>query len=246
MPVLNTLADCHDEMTSWRRELHQHPELGYEEHWTSDYIAAKLTSFGIEIHRGMGKTGVVGIIRGQGDSSRMIGLRSDIDALPMTEENNFDHVSQRPGVMHACGHDGHTAMLLGAARYLAETRNFDGTVAVIFQPAEEGGAGGKAMMEDGLFDQFQMETVWGMHNWPGLDVGKMIVQRGPSMAAADMFTSPLRAEVVMPPCPTQHSIPSLPAHLWFRRCRQLSRAGLILSILLWFRSRSFTQAPPIT
>jgi hippurate hydrolase len=188
MPVLNTLADCHDEMTSWRRELHQHPELGYEEHWTSDYIAAKLTSFGIEIHRGMGKTGVVGIIRGQGDSSRMIGLRSDIDALPMTEENNFDHVSQRPGVMHACGHDGHTAMLLGAARYLAETRNFDGTVAVIFQPAEEGGAGGKAMMEDGLFDQFQMETVWGMHNWPGLDVGKMIVQRGPSMAAADMFT----------------------------------------------------------
>jgi len=188
MPVLNTLADRHEDMTSWRRELHQHPELGFEERWTSDFIAAKLESFGIEIHRGMATTGVVGIIRGQGSSARMIGLRADIDALPMTEENTFAHASQNPGCMHACGHDGHTAMLLGAAQYLAETRNFDGTVAVIFQPAEEGGAGGKVMIDDGLFDRFEMETVWGMHNWPGVDTGKMVVQRGPSMAAADMFS----------------------------------------------------------
>ena len=188
MPVFNTLADRHEIMKGWRRELHAHPELGFEETWTSQFIADKLESFGIETHRGLAKTGVVGIIRGQGSSDRMIGLRADIDALPMQEANDFAHKSQIDGCMHACGHDGHTAMLLGAAQYLAETRNFDGTVVVIFQPAEEGGAGGKVMITDGLFDQFNVETVWGMHNWPGVDVGKAVVQRGSSMAGADMFT----------------------------------------------------------
>jgi len=188
LPVLNTLADRHEIMKGWRHELHAHPELGFEEKWTSQFIAEKLVSFGIETHRGMAKTGVVGIIRGQGSSDRMIGLRADIDALPMQEANDFAHKSQNDGCMHACGHDGHTAMLLGAAQYLAETRNFDGTVVLIFQPAEEGGAGGQVMIDDGLFDQFNVETVWGMHNWPGVDVGKAVVQRGASMAGADMFT----------------------------------------------------------
>ena len=187
MPVLNTIADRHDDMTAWRRTLHANPELGFQEHFTADFIAKKLESFGIETHRGMATTGVVGIIKGQGDSDRKIGLRADIDALPMTEANNFDHKSQNEGRMHACGHDGHTTMLLGAAQYLAETRNFDGTVVLIFQPAEEGGGGGKVMIDDGLFKSFDVETVWGMHNWPGVDVGKAVVQRGASMAAADMF-----------------------------------------------------------
>lgn len=187
MPVLNIIADRHDEMTAWRRQLHAHPELGFEEHWTSDFIAEKLASFGVAVHRGMAGTGVVGVIRGQGDGEGMIGLRADIDALPMQEENDFDHKSKIDGCMHACGHDGHTTMLLGAAQYLAETRNFSGTAVLIFQPAEEGGAGGKVMVEDGLFDQFDMKTVWGMHNWPGVEEGKAVVQRGPSMAAADVF-----------------------------------------------------------
>ena len=187
MPVFNTIADRHEEMKGWRHALHAHPELGFEEEWTSQFIAEKLESFGIETHRGMAKTGVVGIIRGQGSSDRMIGLRADIDALEMQEANDFDHKSQIDGRMHACGHDGHTTMLLGAAQYLAETRNFDGTVVLIFQPAEEGGGGGQVMIEDGLFDQFNVETVWGMHNWPGVEVGKAVVQRGASMAAADVF-----------------------------------------------------------
>ena len=158
MPVINSLAERKEEMREWRRELHQHPEICYEEVWTSDFIAAKLQSFGIEVHRGMGKTGVVGVLHGRGNGKRAIGLRADIDALPMQEMNEFAHASQNPGRMHACGHDGHTTMLLGAAQYLAETRNFDGTVYFIFQPAEEGGAGGKAMIDDGLFTKFEMET----------------------------------------------------------------------------------------
>jgi hippurate hydrolase len=187
MPVFNTIADRHEEMTVWRRTLHANPELGFEEHFTADFIAEKLESFGIEVHRGLAKTGVVGIIRGQGNSDRKIGLRADIDALPMTEINDFEYKSRHDGKMHACGHDGHTTMLLGAAQYLAETRNFDGTVVLIFQPAEEGGGGGRVMIEEGLFKSFDVETVWGMHNWPGVDLGKAVVQRGASMAAADMF-----------------------------------------------------------
>lgn len=187
MPVLNTIAERHDEMTAWRRELHAHPELGFEEEWTSAFIAEKLESFGVEVHRGLAKTGVVGVIRGQGDSTKMIGLRADMDALPMQEDNGFDHKSGIAGKMHACGHDGHMTMLLGAAQYLAETRNFDGTAVLIFQPAEEGGGGGRVMIEDGLFERFDVDTVWGMHNWPGLELGRVVVQRGASMAAADIF-----------------------------------------------------------
>ena len=187
MAVINSIADRQDEMRGWRHLLHQHPELSYEEVWTSNFVAEKLTSFGIEVHRGMGKTGVVGILHGTGSSTRAIGLRADMDALPMQELNEFDHVSQTPGKMHACGHDGHTTMLLGAAQYLAETRNFDGTVYFIFQPAEEGGGGGEAMIKDGLFEKFDVATVWGMHNWPGMDQGKAGVHSGACMAAADMF-----------------------------------------------------------
>ncbi|MGB2410765.1 MAG: amidohydrolase, partial [Candidatus Puniceispirillaceae bacterium] len=159
MTVINSIADRADEHRGWRHQLHMHPETSYEEVWTSDFIAARLAEFGIEVHRGMGKTGVVGVLRGRGEGTRAIGLRADIDALPMQELNDFAHASQTPGRMHACGHDGHTTMLLGAAQYLAETRNFDGTVYFIFQPAEEGGAGGKAMIDDGLFTKFEMETV---------------------------------------------------------------------------------------
>ena len=187
MPVINSLAERKEEMREWRRELHQHPEICYEEVWTSDFIAAKLQSFGIEVHRGMGKTGVVGVVRGNGDSDRAIGLRADIDALPMQELNEFEHVSKIPNRMHACGHDGHTTMLLGAAKYLAETRNFDGTVYLIFQPAEEGGGGGLAMIEDGLFREFDMQTVWGMHNMPQMDMGEAGVHDGVCMANADQF-----------------------------------------------------------
>ena len=188
MAVLNSIAQAHDEMRGWRHALHQHPEICYEEVWTSDFIAERLQSFGIEIHRGMGKTGVVGILRGQGDNDVAIGLRADMDGLPMTEANEFAHKSLQEGRMHACGHDGHMAMLLGAAKYLSQTRQFDGTVYFIFQPAEEGGAGAKAMMEDGLFTQFDMANIWGMHNWPGLEVGKIAVHEGACMASADHFS----------------------------------------------------------
>ena len=187
MAVINSIADRHDDMRGWRHLLHAHPEIAYEEVWTSDFIADKLASFGIEVHRGMGKTGVVGVLRGTGNSDMAIGLRADMDALPMQELNEFEYASQIDGRMHACGHDGHSTMLLGAAQYLAETRNFDGTVYFIFQPAEEEGAGAKAMADDGLFTQFDMQTVWGMHNWPGVDVGTVGVHRGACMAAADMF-----------------------------------------------------------
>ena len=192
MTVINSIADRADELKGWRRELHQHPEICYEEVWTSDFVAAKLESFGIEVHRGMGKTGVVGVLRGNGDSDRAIGLRADIDALPMQELNEFEHKSKIPGRMHACGHDGHTTMLLGAAQYLAETRNFDGTVYFIFQPAEEGGGGGLAMIEDGLFREFDMQTVWGMHNWPSMDIGLAGIHDGVCMANADEFTMVIR------------------------------------------------------
>ena len=192
MTVINSIADRADELKGWRRELHQHPEICYEEVWTSDFVAAKLESFGIEVHRGMGKTGVVGVLRGNGDSDRAIGLRADIDALPMQELNEFEHKSKIPGRMHACGHDGHTTMLLGAAQYLAETRNFDGTVYFIFQPAEEGGGGGLAMIEDGLFREFDMQTVWGMHNWPSMDMGLAGIHDGVCMANADEFTMVIR------------------------------------------------------
>ncbi|WP_431859502.1 M20 aminoacylase family protein [Azospirillum sp.] len=188
MPVINRIAEFHADMTAWRHDIHAHPELAYEEHRTADLVAAKLEEFGIAVHRGLGGTGVVGTLKGRGEGDRAIGLRADMDALPMPEANGFAHASTTPGKMHACGHDGHTTMLLGAARYLAETRNFDGTVHFIFQPAEEGKAGARAMIEQGLFQTFPMERVFGMHNWPDLPPGTMAVHPGPVMAAADQFT----------------------------------------------------------
>jgi len=186
MPVKEEIAAFAEEIGQWRRDIHAHPETAFEETRTSDIVAEKLESFGIPVHRGLAKTGVVGTLA-VGNSNRAIGLRADLDALDILEENTFDHVSTHPGKMHACGHDGHTAMLLGAAKYLSETRRFNGTVQFIFQPAEENEAGGKVMCDDGLFDLFPVEAVYGMHNQPGLPVGKFGVRVGPAMASADMF-----------------------------------------------------------
>ena len=192
MEVSNVIINIIPEIKTWRHEWHAQPGRGYEEKWTSDFVAKKLQSFGLEVHRGLGKTGVVGVLKGLkanqgGGGNKAIGLRADMDALPMTEENNFSYKSKFEGRMHACGHDGHTAMLLGAAKLLASKNNFDGTVYFIFQPAEEGGGGGLAMIEDGLFEQFPMDSVWGMHNWPGMDEGNVAVHKGSVMAAADRF-----------------------------------------------------------
>ena len=186
MPINNRIAEFHEEMTAWRRELHRHPETAFEEHWTAAFIAEKLESFGIEVHRGLAGTGVIGTLKGNGEGGA-IGLRSDIDALDITEQTGVEYASENPGKMHACGHDGHTTMLLGAAKYLAETRNFSGTVQFIFQPAEENEGGGRVMVEEGLFDKFPVDSVWGMHNWPGMPVGTVAVRPGPMMAAYDMF-----------------------------------------------------------
>jgi amidohydrolase len=190
MPIINRIADLHGEITAWRRDLHAHPELQYDVHRTAASVADKLKTFGCdEVVTGIGRTGVVGVIRGsRGAGNRVIGLRADMDALPIEEANDVPYKSTVPGKMHACGHDGHTAMLLGAARYLAETRNFDGTAVVIFQPAEEGGAGGKAMVQDGLMERFRIEEVYGMHNYPGLPVGEFALRTGPLLAAADRLT----------------------------------------------------------
>ena len=186
MRLVEPILAFQTELEAIRRDLHAHPELCYEEHRTADVVAARLADWGIPVVRGLGGTGVVGIIK-NGNSSRAIGLRADMDALPMQELNTFDHASRHPGKMHACGHDGHTAMLLGAAHYLSRHRNFDGTVYLIFQPAEEGGAGARRMIEDGLFDQFPMEAVYGMHNWPGLAAGSFGVIPGPMMASSNEF-----------------------------------------------------------
>jgi len=186
MSILDRIKAYHADLTGWRRDIHAHPELGFQENRTSDLVAAKLQAFGCEVHRGVGRTGVVGMLR-VGNSPRSIGLRADMDALPLQEANDFAHRSQNDGRMHACGHDGHTTMLLGAARYLAETRNFDGTVNFIFQPAEEGLGGAKAMVDDGLFERFPCDAVFGMHNRPGLAVGKFAIRRGPMMAGGAFF-----------------------------------------------------------
>ena len=190
MPIVNRVADLHPEITAWRRDLHAHPELLYDVHRTAATVAEKLKSFGCdEVVTGIGRTGVVGVIRGKrAEGSRTIGLRADMDALPLEEATGLPYKSTVPGKMHACGHDGHTAMLLGAAKYLAETRNFAGTAVVIFQPAEEGGGGGRAMVKDGMMDRFGIEEVYGMHNYPGFKVGEFAIRPGPMMAAADRLT----------------------------------------------------------
>ena len=184
------LRALHKDLTEIRRTLHRNPELGFEEEFTAELVARELARYGVdEIHRGLGKTGVVGVIRGRNDSSgRRIGLRADMDALPLQEHNEFAHRSQRDGRMHACGHDGHTTMLLGAARHLAATRDFDGTAHLIFQPGEEGYGGAQAMVEDGLFERFPCDAVFAAHNWPGLPAGQLAVRAGPVMAAADKVT----------------------------------------------------------
>jgi amidohydrolase len=186
MKLIADIVEKQAAHTQWRRTIHAHPELAYAEHRTAQFVVDKLTEFGIPIEIGIGRTGVVGTIT-KGSSDRCIGLRADMDALPLQEHNEFGHRSTHDGVMHACGHDGHTTMLLAAAEYLATNRNFEGTVHIIFQPAEEGEAGAKAMMDDGLFERFPMEAVYGMHNWPGQQVGKMATRKGPIMAAMDVF-----------------------------------------------------------
>src|SRR5215467_3128696 len=191
MPIVNRIADLHGEITAWRRDIHAHPELQYDVLRTAATVADKLKSFGCdEVATGIGRTGVVGVIRGSraGGGRKVIGLRADMDALPIEEATNVAYKSTVPGKMHACGHDGHTAMLLGAAKYLTETRNFAGTAIVIFQPAEEGGAGGRAMVKDGLMERFAIEEVYGMHNFPGLPLGAFSIRSGPIMAATDNIT----------------------------------------------------------
>jgi len=187
MPIVNRIADQHREITEWRRDFHAHPELLFDVHRTASSVADKLKAFGCdEVVTGIGRTGVVGVIRGwKGKSDKTIGLRADMDALPIEEATDLPYKSTVPGKMHACGHDGHTAMLLGAARYLAETRNFAGTAVIIFQPAEEGGAGGKAMVQDGLMERFGINEIYGMHNYPGMPVGEFGLRPGAIMAAAD-------------------------------------------------------------
>lgn len=186
MKLQTELAALHDDMKSWRHALHAHPELGFQEHWTADFVAAKLESFGLKVSRGLATTGVVGTLTA-GGGGNAIGLRADMDALPMREENEFDYRSRNPDCMHGCGHDGHTTMLLGAARYLAEQPRFDGTVHFIFQPAEEGGGGGDVMVKEGLFEKFPVKGVYGMHNWPGVPIGSFGVKSGPIMASSDTF-----------------------------------------------------------
>ncbi len=186
MNLIDDIAAMQDELVAWRRELHAHPELGFEEHRTSDFVAGKLAEFGVQVHRGIGRTGVVGVLR-EGNETRAVGLRADMDALPIIEHNTFGHRSTVEGHMHACGHDGHTTMLLGAARYLARTRNFRGTVNFIFQPAEEGIGGARAMIEDGLFEQFPCDSIYAMHNAPGMRLGRFGAVAGTLTAAGAFF-----------------------------------------------------------
>ena len=191
MPIKNRFAELHPEITAWRRDLHAHPELMFDLPRTSALVAEKLRAFGRdEVVTGLAQSGVVGVIRGRSTASgRVVGLRADMDALPIEEATGLDHASRTPGQMHACGHDGHTAMLLGAARYLAETRHFDGTVVVIFQPAEEGGGGGRLMCEDGMMERWGIDEVYGMHNWPNQPAGSFAIRPGPFFAATDQFTA---------------------------------------------------------
>jgi len=196
MKLIDAIAQNAPDIAALRRDIHAHPELCFKEVRTADVVAGKLTEWGIPIHRGLGTTGVVGILQGRdgGANGRALGLRADMDALPMTEANTFAHASTQPGKMHACGHDGHTAMLLAAAQYLVSHRDFDGTVYLIFQPAEEGGGGAREMIKDGLFDQFPMQAVFGLHNWPGMAVGTFAASPGPVMASSNEFKIIIRGK----------------------------------------------------
>ena len=187
MPIVNRIADFHKDLTAWRHELHAHPETAFEERQTAEFVAQRLQEFGLNVERGLAGTGVVGTLKGNAPGHRAIALRADMDALHIHEKNGVAYASKTPGKMHACGHDGHTTMLLGAARYLAETRNFAGTVHFIFQPAEENEGGGRVMIEEGLFEKFPVEAVYGLHNWPGMPTGKFATRPGPMMASFDIF-----------------------------------------------------------
>src|ERR1700757_1804757 len=187
MPIINRIADFHAEMTQWRHQIHAHPETAFEEHKTAAFVAERLDSFGITVERGIAGTGVIGTLKGSAAGRRAIALRADMDALHIDEQNAFPHASQERGRMHACGHDGHTAMLLGAAKHLAETRNFAGTINFIFQPAEENEGGARLMIEEAVLERYPVEAVYGMHNWPGLPIGQFAIQSGPMMAAFDIF-----------------------------------------------------------
>jgi metal-dependent amidase/aminoacylase/carboxypeptidase family protein len=247
MPIINRIAEFHREMTEWRQDLHAHPELALQETRTSGVVQTKLKEFGVdEIITGMARTGVVGVIRGQGASDRAIGLRADMDALPILEETGATYALQNQGVMHACGHDGHTTMLLGAAKYLAETRNFDGTVYVIFQPAEENMGGGAIMVKEGLFERCKMKMVFGMHNWrrcrraplPGATVRswrRWRTSRSPSPARARTARSRIWA-----PIPSWSPATSSP------RCRPSSRARLSRLKAAWSPSATSTAATSTT
>jgi amidohydrolase len=193
MSVVPRIEAIHAEMTGWRHELHAHPEIAFAEEWTSAFIAAKLEGFGIEVHRGLAKTGVVGVLKGR-SGGRSIGLRADMDALPIREMNDVDYKSVHDGRMHACGHDGHSTMLLGAAKYLAATRDFAGTVSFIFQPAEENEGGARVMVEEKLFDRFPMDAVFGMHNKPGVPIGQFAIRPGPMLASYDIFEITLQGK----------------------------------------------------
>ena len=193
MQLIDSILADAASIAALRRDIHKHPELCFQEHRTADLIARALTDWGIPVHRGLGGTGVVGIVK-NGSSSRAVGLRADIDALPITEANRFDHASVHAGKMHACGHDGHTAMLLAAAKHLSQHRHFDGTVYLVFQPAEEGGGGAREMIKDGLFRQFPMEAIFGAHNWPGLQVGQFAVRSGPVFASSNEFKITIRGK----------------------------------------------------
>ncbi len=210
MRLIDGIVDIHPEMTAWRRDFHRHPEIGFEEHRTSRIVAEKLSQFGLTVNRGMAVTGVVGTLRA-GQSDRCIALRADLDALNLHEENNFEHRSQTDGKMHGCGHDGHTAMLLGAAWYLAKTRAFDGIVHFIFQPAEEAGNGGLAMMEDGLFELIHPEALYGMHNLPGIETGRFAIAPGAFMASMDVFRITVRGLGGHGAFPEKARSPILPA-----------------------------------
>lgn len=236
-------------LVALRHELHAHPELAFEEHRTADLVVRVLEKAGIEAHRGLAGTGVVGVLRA-GRSPRAIGLRADMDALPIEEENTFPHRSRHPGRMHACGHDGHTAMLLAAAEYLAATREFDGTVYFIFQPAEEGEGGARAMIEDGLFTRFPMDAVFGLHNWPGLPVGQIAVHSGPVMASTDQFDIILRGHGAHAAMPHQGRDPVLAGAalvqalqgLISRECAPLDAA--VLSVTRFHAGEAYNVIPP--
>ncbi len=187
MPIINRIADFHTEMTQWRHQIHAHPETAFEEHKTAAFVAERLESFGITVERGIAGTGVIGTLKGSAAGRHAIALRADMDALHIDEQNAFSHASQERGRMHACGHDGHTAMLLGAAKHLAETRNFAGTIHFIFQPAEENEGGARVMIEEGVLEKYPVDAVFGMHNWPELPAGRFAIQSGPMMAAFDVF-----------------------------------------------------------